>query len=480
MARHEQQRLAGVSRPSRRTRRRLSVALGLWCCSLSAPAAAQHRGYNNFLVGDRALGLSGAFVGLADDASAGFHNPAGLAPLPGGSLSTSLWAAAVQIDALERDLESDLGRKELDDLNLVGLPFFLAATAKLGPRDARGERRHTVAFMLVSPYNTDVSYGAQLEGTAQATGLLGVERSQIDLTDTTQWVGLSYAYRFSPRFSLGLTNFVVARFSRLRESHLRVEEGPIAMQQPGSTRGTELHVDRDSFHLLWRLGALWDVSNKLRLGLMLQPPGPSVLDLTEYELVGFSVEPASASTRFEAVTEGKLNVDEAMPWELRLGGTHYFDDDRLLTFDTSLLAGAHVEQRVADSVANALGQPVSSSLTGDAWTWRGAVGGELNLGPLWLIRGGLLGEASPAPNADAPVPYTAGGSFSVGIKPEGFEIALGATITHDRSSVSLAQFDVASGQIALSSTSINRTTMYFFLSGGSRAAQRLARRIGGR
>lgn len=447
---------------------------------MSGSAHAQHRGYNNYLVGDRALGLSGAFVGMADDASAGFHNPAGLAPLPGGSLSTSLWAAALQVDALGHGLQSDLGRKKMDDFNLVGLPFFLAVNAKLGPRDGSGERRHTVAFMLVSPYNTDVIYSAQVEGTAEATGLMGVERSQIGISDSTQWVGLSYAYRVSKKFSLGFTNFVAARFSRLDESHTRVESGPIDMLAPGSTLSVDLRLERDAYHLLWRFGALWDVNRKLRLGLMLQPPGPTVFDLTTYEVLGFVVNPTPApgTTTYNAVTEGKLDVHQAMPWELRGGGTYYFDDTRHLTFDTSLIGGDQIEEAVAHAVSSALGQPVTSSVTGGYWTWRAAVGGQINLGTLYLLRGGLLSEVSPAPSSGQPAPYTAGGSFSFGIKPEGFEIALGATITHDRSNLALAQLDPSSGETSLDRTSVRRTTMYFFLSGGSRAAQDLAARFG--
>lgn len=50
--------------------------------ALSAPVAAQDIPYANYLVGDRALGLGGAFVGLAEDGSATFHNPAGLSLVP--------------------------------------------------------------------------------------------------------------------------------------------------------------------------------------------------------------------------------------------------------------------------------------------------------------------------------------------------------------------------------------------------------------
>jgi hypothetical protein len=52
-----------------------SIWLLLACLALAAPASAQHAFE---LVGVRALGMGGAFVGVADDASAVYWNPAGL------------------------------------------------------------------------------------------------------------------------------------------------------------------------------------------------------------------------------------------------------------------------------------------------------------------------------------------------------------------------------------------------------------------
>lgn len=56
--------------------------LGLLCLSASflaaQPVKADLFHYNNLLIGDRALGLGGAFTAIADDASGVYYNPAGL------------------------------------------------------------------------------------------------------------------------------------------------------------------------------------------------------------------------------------------------------------------------------------------------------------------------------------------------------------------------------------------------------------------
>ena len=46
---------------------------------MSSLAKADQFHYQNFLIGDRAIGLGGAYSGVADDASGIFYNPAGTA-----------------------------------------------------------------------------------------------------------------------------------------------------------------------------------------------------------------------------------------------------------------------------------------------------------------------------------------------------------------------------------------------------------------
>jgi len=67
--------------------------LGVASVALTPSAHAQRRTYSSYLIGDDAPGLAGAYVALASDASAVLHNPAGMAWVPQGALSSSLWGA---------------------------------------------------------------------------------------------------------------------------------------------------------------------------------------------------------------------------------------------------------------------------------------------------------------------------------------------------------------------------------------------------
>jgi long-chain fatty acid transport protein len=55
------------------------VTAGLGLATVATPLLADQFHYNNVLVGTRAMGMGGAFAGIADDASGIYYNPGGLA-----------------------------------------------------------------------------------------------------------------------------------------------------------------------------------------------------------------------------------------------------------------------------------------------------------------------------------------------------------------------------------------------------------------
>lgn len=63
------------------------LIIGLWTQTLNAQDLTNASGYTKIGTGARAIGLGGAFVAVADDASAGYWNPAGMTQLPGFTIS---------------------------------------------------------------------------------------------------------------------------------------------------------------------------------------------------------------------------------------------------------------------------------------------------------------------------------------------------------------------------------------------------------
>jgi pimeloyl-ACP methyl ester carboxylesterase len=100
--------------------------LAVVCCSSAASAGEfQHR---NLLVGDRAVGLGGAYTALADDPSGMFYNPAGIVHAERGS-STSINALSYSATEYEDILP---GGADLNRSSTVVVPGFFGAMANIG------------------------------------------------------------------------------------------------------------------------------------------------------------------------------------------------------------------------------------------------------------------------------------------------------------------------------------------------------------
>lgn len=461
--------------------RRLTAAYPL-AVAMMAPsgARAQGIGYNNFQVGDRALGLAGAYVGLADDASAVFHNPGGLALLPKGTLSTNLWAQALQVTRVQGGFRTDLGSKSLSEMRFLGLPFFVAATAPVGPADASGRRRHALGAMIASPYSRDVQFNAQIEGQGAQTGLDAVDRFASRVEDSSTWVGIAYGYRPLSNLSLGLTTFVANRSYAVQQSRLRVERGTIAELSESSAQDTQFRVTGNQYNLLWRLGAVWDPSSTFRTGLMVQPPGPAISKSLSLEGVTWSVHPETNGVDFVALSGARPGFDATMPWEVRVGGTYFAPSNDRATLDLSVIGARKEGGSLRRAIEDATGTVVPLTVAGEHATLRSAFGYETAPQKFVPVRGGVLYEMEPAPNLRAgggKPRQVFGGSFSASLSFGRYQIGLGATVTHARRTIRFLEV-APDGAASVHNARVGQTTVYAFLSGGSRAAARLVDDLG--
>lgn len=83
--------------------------------------------YNNILMGDRAIGLAGAYGGVADDASGVFYNPAGLA----FALSNDVSGSANAFYQREVVYKKAIGQQDFTEQSGGSLPSFFGGMQKL-------------------------------------------------------------------------------------------------------------------------------------------------------------------------------------------------------------------------------------------------------------------------------------------------------------------------------------------------------------
>jgi long-chain fatty acid transport protein len=107
----------------------LQVAVALSACALPTIAIAGPYNFSDVLIGDRAMGMGGAFSGVADDSSALYYNPAGL----GFATSANLSAAVNAFQYTRRNYQKVFAGKEsfFEDSQDV-IPSFTGGVIDLG------------------------------------------------------------------------------------------------------------------------------------------------------------------------------------------------------------------------------------------------------------------------------------------------------------------------------------------------------------
>jgi hypothetical protein len=224
--------------------------------------------------GARAMGFGGAFIGLADDATAAYANPAGLVQLvePEISLETRAWTHDTPFTAGGRAAgqPSGLGIDTLPGLaqgvsseEARGLSF-LSWVQPLG-RWSLALYRHQLA-RFESRFVTNGLFA----GPASAAALRLPDAVSSTRLDNIS-LGLSAAYEVSDTFSVGLGVARVEGEIDIREETFLPDDdtigarfGPATYSPARSVGSTQLLAEDTDWVLL--AGLLWRLSDKLSLG----------------------------------------------------------------------------------------------------------------------------------------------------------------------------------------------------------------------
>ncbi len=452
---------------------RVALVLGLLASGVCVSSIrAQDASYQNHLVGERALGLAGAFVGVADDPSAIFHNPGGIATLDTSALAGSLWAVVRGARHLDNGYRTALGDASLDFSSALSLPLFLSGVVKFGNKTEDGLRPHALGAALFSPHQKQYRFVDQLDDSG------GVDRLEVRHGDSSRWLGLSYGYRPRYGLSLGLSAFLAGRSLSHDEVEIRAREQIPAESTVGSTVTRAGTLEVDTQHLALRVGTLLHVTHELHAGIMLQIPGIELSGSADAEYLDTSVgpNPTSIAIQRNSGMEGNL----PLPWELRMGITILRPPDALLTLDLSLFgpvgSGSDPVELVSEDARLGL---FMAPRTHTRPSLRCALGFETVLAGIVPLRGGAFFQRSAAPE----LPETSdvymvdhigyvGAAFSVGLRTSGYDFAVGASAEigwGDGLALVRAADPAAAPSYALSSLEESRFMIFI---GGARSAVR--------
>jgi long-chain fatty acid transport protein len=462
----------------------LCVSLAL---SSSSTAAAQDLNYQRIPIGNRAVGMGGAYTGIAEDLSAVWYNPGGLALLEGATISGGL-SINVFDDYQVTDGYGFGGQTvDINDDGSISIPFFVGGMAKIGEADGDDQRRHALAASAVNPSTpsrrADASIAVPSDGTAAAL--------RIQTRDRVQQYGPSYAYRVNDDLGIGLSAFLSIHDLDYEESEIVTRAGP---RQPDGTfidssvaariSGGEASV----FSLLFRVGALWRPTDRLRLGLMLQVPNLPIYRSGRIEEFVSSVGSTGVGTFDDRQEDTTPQLSQ--PFEARLGVGYQPLDNWRLALDLSIYAPMGSE----DQPRYVFGEPTPDPATGVEpapgrfysnayWTqtsFNVAVGMETVIADIVPLSFGAYTDLSPVASIDAPsdtyrAPHmdNLGLTAVIGYRKGGYNFAVGGALVLGWGTA-LANDPNAMGTAAYVPRDARQTSLYIFVTGYAEAAEQLA------
>lgn len=236
-------------------------------------------------MGIRALSIGAAFVGIADDPSGIYYNPAGLV-LQNQRLNFSI--NGVYIMPNHQYTFGDVVSAQSQ--NNTGIPQFFI-TYKVS-------ERMTLGFGMFVPYaGGGVDWSADDLGYPMSS-YLGV----ISYTP-------SLSYRISDKFSLGI--------------NINLYQGVFELNADTDLMAS-LKTEESGSSLSASLGLMYKPSDRWRLGLSVR--GPAKMTLTGTTLYSVSV-PALGNVQFGSDSETTFNL----PWDIEFGFMYKFSDRFILS-----------------------------------------------------------------------------------------------------------------------------------------------------
>lgn len=461
--------------------RRLSGS-ALLTTFVTVTASANDTNYQNYVVGERALGLGGAFTALADDASGAYYNPAGLALVPASGLSASLNIYGVEKQKRTRAYTEEIDLTQvsvdLEDTPVATIPTTVGLVRKFGGKLSDGISRHAIGFSTYVPYATSFSGGAALQGPVSQGHYVVTE------SDKTIWTGPTYAMRLNRQWSVGAAIFYSYRFAS------RKWESSVEQELPGTTLSSQFAINNSSVEwssgeIFGRVGVRYDPTSRWSLGLAASTPSAHIhggADLFELRVLATASDsPGEDDLSYIAREATDAPTRNALAPEVRAGLAYRSKRRWMLSLDVSLhlavefdpvdirsipeaerpIAREHVDTVVRNTVVNA------------------NIGGEYFVAERVPIRGGFLTNFATSPDVqisnEAQLQHVDmyGATTSVGYASDEVEISVGVLYSFGRGK------GAAWNDSQYVPQPVRNDFVYFYISGAQKALAKVATQLVG-
>ena len=401
------------------------------CSAVGNRAEAQSLYYRTVPIGERAIGIGGAFTGVASDPSATYYNPAGI--MRGGrfqllgSFSSLVFSKRKVKNAFDSpNLDADFSSKRT-----TTIPRFIGTVVKFG-RQRFGDHQFALAYSTLEVDRNEFNAGSiQIETDSSLDlGLTNDYRSR--------WYGVSFAAQATEKTALGFTAFVAQQRGFYSEDIGLATGGTLGetgLRVGGDSVTSNTSISVQNWDIVLRLGVLHRFSRRWQLGILFQLPGmPVGRKGSVFRRVTTTI--AGEDPLYFLFDQGDFAARAPIPWELRAGFEYQANSLTMLSVDAAV-AGPVRDRNVFDlppelqGLNDTLGTYYANS-TERRWTPNVAIGAEHIFGKV-AVAGGLFTNISAAPNVPATATeYTPdqvnvwGASFSVALDTKGYRLTLGA------------------------------------------------------
>lgn len=292
----------------RSTPRAATTVLTALLALAAAPARADFFNNRNFLVGERAAHLGGAFTAIADDATAGWYNPAGLASIRSTSVLMTANAYALALNRRAIQVGQPGQDAQLNLFSFGGVPTTLGIAI---PFDSG----FTLGFPVLITDRIRVVGRAARDGISTGPTLLGGPEVYTKYTTTLNFdlvstvAGPALGYRINASLSVGVSLL-------LHVQAVAYEAGNEYESAAG--RAIESFTNSSSaVGIIPVLGLLWRPTPRLRLGLSYAAQTISVFGNNSYVASAVSTSGQTFSLLGDAFASSKyphrITVGLAVP-----------------------------------------------------------------------------------------------------------------------------------------------------------------------
>jgi hypothetical protein len=448
-------------------------------------AAAQALYYRSIPIGERAMGMGGAYTGVANDPSSTYYNPAGIVTGGRFQLMGSLSSLVFTRRTVENAFDTANVEEDFTSTRTTTLPSFIGTVVKLGPQRF-GDHQFAIAYSTFEVAREGFGVGfTQIEEPSSAD--LRLNKSYKD-----RWYGVSFAAQVREHVAVGLTGFLAQQNAGYSEDVGLASGGTLGengQRVGGDSVTSSTGISSSGYHILFRLGALYRINPRWQLGFMFQPPAIPVSQSGSVFRRNTTAVAGRESTYF-LYDQGDLSTNIPIPLELRTGLEWKINAVSILSVDAAV-TGPVKDRDVFDRPAQLEGVPGSLGIyfansTARRWTPNVAVGAEHMFGKV-VVAGGLFTNISSAPDVpETTDEYTPdqvnmfGASFSIGVDTKGYRLSLGATGYFGRGDALSFSVDRNAEVVGYTRSKSNVSALVLYIAGAVSVASKGAKQVEGK